>query len=196
LTFTVRFGLTNMTVERAGVDTPNSGHHHLLVDTPLPPLDQPIPSDDNHLHFGAGQTDATITLTPGRHTLQLLLGDADHVPHDPPVYSAPVTVMVGAVARRKTCRTGEALNASGECQPREAAQPAHRPVGRRQADLPRFGGAPKRALRAAPEEVNVPAARAPAPVAGEQFNDFRRCPPGTHSETFPIGPGFRCAPDR
>ncbi len=94
-TVTVRFGLVNMGVAPAGVEKANSGHHHLLIDTPLPPLDQPIPNDENHLHFGAGQTEATITLTPGRHTLQLLLGDAQHVPHNPPVYSKPITVIVG-----------------------------------------------------------------------------------------------------
>ncbi len=95
LTFTVRFGLVNMGVAPAGVDKPNSGHHHLLIDTALPPLDQPIPSDENHLHFGAGQTEATITLPRGRHRLQLLLGDAVHVPHDPPVFSTPITLFVG-----------------------------------------------------------------------------------------------------
>ena len=61
----------------------------------LPPLDKPIPNDENHLHFGAGQTEATVTLPRGRHTLQLLLGDAAHVPHDPPVYSKVVVVYVG-----------------------------------------------------------------------------------------------------
>jgi hypothetical protein len=93
-TFTVRFGLEKMGVAPAGVDKPNSGHHHLLVDAPLPPLDQPIPNDENHLHFGGGQTEATLTLPKGRHTLQLLLGDASHVPHQPPVYSEPVVVYV------------------------------------------------------------------------------------------------------
>jgi hypothetical protein len=94
-TFTVRFGLEKMGVAPAGVDKANSGHHHLLVDAPLPPLDEPIPNDENHLHFGGGQTEATITLPKGRHTLQLLLGDAFHVPHDPPVYSTPIVVYVG-----------------------------------------------------------------------------------------------------
>ena len=93
-TFTIRFGLVNMGLAPAGVEKANFGHHHLLIDAPLPALDQPIPNDENHLHFGAGQTEATITLTPGRHTLQLLLGDAQHVPHDPPVYSQPITVFV------------------------------------------------------------------------------------------------------
>ena len=93
--FTVRFGLEKMGVAPAGVDKPNSGHHHLLVDAPLPPLDKPIPNDENHLHFGAGQTETTITLPTGRHTLQLLLGDASHLPHEPPVYSTPIVVYVG-----------------------------------------------------------------------------------------------------
>ena len=91
---TIRFGLVNMGVAPAGIDRPNTGHHHLLVDTKLPPLDEPIPNDFNHLHFGAGQTEAVVTLSPGRHTLQLLLGDANHVPHDPPVMSQPITVTV------------------------------------------------------------------------------------------------------
>lgn len=91
---TIRFGLVNMGVAPAGIDRPNTGHHHLLVDTKLPPLDEPIPNDFNHLHFGAGQTEAAVTLSPGRHTLQLLLGDANHVPHDPPVMSQPITVTV------------------------------------------------------------------------------------------------------
>ena len=94
-TFTVRFGLEKMGVAPAGGDKPNSGHHHLLIDAELPPLDKPIPNDENHLHFGAGQTEATVTLPRGRHTLQLLLGDAAHVPHDPPVYSKIVVVYVG-----------------------------------------------------------------------------------------------------
>lgn len=62
---------------------PNVGHHHLLIDTDLPPFDQEIPSDRQHLHFGAGETDARIELPPGKHTLQLLMGDYNHVPHDP-----------------------------------------------------------------------------------------------------------------
>jgi hypothetical protein len=96
---TIRFGLVNMGVAPAGIDKPNTGHHHLLIDTKLPPLDQPIPNDFNHLHFGAGQTEATITLPLGRHTLQLLLGDANHVPHNPPVMSKPITVIVTRTGR-------------------------------------------------------------------------------------------------
>jgi hypothetical protein len=92
--FTIHFGLKNMGVAPAGSDRPNSGHHHVLVDTGLPALDQPIPNDFNHLHFGAGQTEATITLKPGEHTLQLLFGDKDHVPHTPPLFSKRINVTV------------------------------------------------------------------------------------------------------
>jgi Domain of unknown function (DUF4399) len=94
-TFTVRFGLEKMGVAPAGFDKANSGHHHLLIDAPLPPMDQPIPNDESHLHFGGGQTEATVTLPKGRHTLRLLLADAYHVPHEPPVYSDPIVVYVG-----------------------------------------------------------------------------------------------------
>ena len=91
---TIRFGLKEMGVAPAGSDRPNSGHHHLLIDTELPPLDKPIPNDFNHLHFGTGQTEAQVTLKPGPHTLQLLLGDKDHIPHNPPVMSARIRVVV------------------------------------------------------------------------------------------------------
>jgi hypothetical protein len=90
----VRMGLRNMGVCPKGVAIPNTGHHHLLIDTDLPPLDQEIPSDRNHLHFGAGETDARIELPPGKHTLQLILGDHNHVPHVPPVYSKKITITV------------------------------------------------------------------------------------------------------
>ncbi|RQS57997.1 DUF4399 domain-containing protein [Burkholderia sp. Bp8963] len=92
--FWVRMGLRNMGVCPKGVERPNVGHHHLLVDSDLPPLDQPIPSDRNHLHFGAGETEARIELPPGKHTLQMLMGDYNHVPHDPPVYSKKITITV------------------------------------------------------------------------------------------------------
>jgi len=92
--FRVWFGLRHMGVAPAGVDKPNSGHHHLLVDTPVPPADQPIPNDRNHLHFGGGQTEAMVELPPGTHTLQLIMGDKDHVPHNPPVVSRQITITV------------------------------------------------------------------------------------------------------
>jgi hypothetical protein len=90
----VVFGLTGMGVAPAGVDKPNTGHHHLLIDTGLPDLDKPIPADDQHRHFGGGQTEAVIELTPGKHTLQLLLADYAHTPHSPPVMSQQITVIV------------------------------------------------------------------------------------------------------
>ncbi|MFL6948357.1 MAG: DUF4399 domain-containing protein [Xanthobacteraceae bacterium] len=100
----VRYGLLNKGIAPAGVEKPNTGHHHLLVDTPMPPLDKPIPNDFNHLHFGAGQTEARVTLTPGRHTLQLLFADENHVPHNPPVMSKPVKIVVGIKPRTKKKR--------------------------------------------------------------------------------------------
>ncbi|MBN3756798.1 DUF4399 domain-containing protein [Paraburkholderia sp. Tr-20389] len=91
--FRVWFGLRYMGVAPKGVKYANTGHHHLLIDTDLPPMDQEIPSDRQHLHFGAGETETTITLPPGKHTLQLLMGDENHIPHDPPVYSKKITVI-------------------------------------------------------------------------------------------------------
>lgn len=91
---TVRFGLRGMGIAPAGVAFENTGHHHLLIDAELPALNRPIPADANHVHFGKGQTEAVITLTPGRHRLQLLLADHLHIPHDPPVTSKPITITV------------------------------------------------------------------------------------------------------
>lgn len=91
---TLRFGLRNMGVAPAGVDKADTGHHHLLIDTELPPLDQPIPSDQQHRHFGGGQTETTLDLAPGTHNLQLLLGDQNHIPHEPPVKSESITITV------------------------------------------------------------------------------------------------------
>jgi hypothetical protein len=92
--FWVRMGLRNMGVAPKGTDLPNVGHHHLLIDTDLPALNEQIPSDRNHLHFGAGETEARIELPPGKHTLQLMLGDKNHFPFNPPVYSKKITVIV------------------------------------------------------------------------------------------------------
>jgi len=91
---TVRFGLKGMGIAPAGIALADTGHHHLLIDAPPPPLDQPIPADDHHVHFGKGQTEAVVTLAPGSHRLQLLLGDHLHRPHEPPVLSAPITITV------------------------------------------------------------------------------------------------------
>ena len=94
--FLVQFGLSGMGIAPAGVEKPNTGHHHLLVDATLAgdQLKQPIPADDKHKHFGGGQTEAMVTLPPGRHTLQLVLGDWSHVPHAPRVMSDVITVTV------------------------------------------------------------------------------------------------------
>ena len=91
---TVRFGLRGMGVAPAGVARPDTGHHHLIVDAPTPPLDQPVPNDAQHLHFGGGQTETVLELPPGTHELQLILADKDHVPHDPPLVSERITITV------------------------------------------------------------------------------------------------------
>jgi len=92
---TVKFGLENMEVSPAGVEHPNSGHHHLLIDAPLPTdLTLPIPADEKHIHFGKGQTETTLDLPAGEHTLQLLVGDYIHRPHTKPVYSDVIKITV------------------------------------------------------------------------------------------------------
>jgi hypothetical protein len=90
----VWFGTRDFGVAPAGTFVPNTGHHHLLIDTDLPPLDQQIPNDKQHLHFGGGQTETVIELPPGKHTLQLLMADGNHVPHNPPLYSRKITIYV------------------------------------------------------------------------------------------------------
>ena len=94
--FLVQFGLTGMGVAPAGVEKPNTGHHHLLIDTALKgeEMKGAIPADDTHKHFGAGQTEALVTLPKGKHTLQLVFADWSHIPHQPPVMSKPITVTV------------------------------------------------------------------------------------------------------
>ena len=94
--FLVQFGLSGMGVAPAGVEKPNTGHHHLLIDTSLTPeqMKGAIPADDQHKHFGGGQTEAMLTLPKGKHTLQLVLGDWLHIPHAPPVLSKPITITV------------------------------------------------------------------------------------------------------
>lgn len=92
--FTVRIGLKEMGVAPAGIDRPLTGHHHLLIDTEPGPPGQPIPADYNNIHLGNGQTEVVVTLPKGTHTLQLLLGDHTHTPHNPPVMSKKITVYV------------------------------------------------------------------------------------------------------
>ena len=94
-TFTVKFGLQNMGVAPAGIEMENTGHHHLLIDVAEDPnFGLPLPATDNIRHFGQGQTETTLTLSPGTHTLQLVLGDHLHIPHDAPVMSEKITITV------------------------------------------------------------------------------------------------------
>jgi hypothetical protein len=94
---TVIMGLAGLGVAPAGVDKPNTGHHHILVDADAPKgadLMAPMPADDHIRHFGGGQTQTALTLAPGKHTLQLIVGDLNHIPHDPPLVSKKITVEV------------------------------------------------------------------------------------------------------
>ena len=95
--FTVRFGLKGMGVAPAGIslaeDKP-TGHHHLVIDAEVPDLKLPFPMDDKRMHFGGGQTEVQLELTPGKHTLQLVLADHAHIPHDPPLVSEKITITV------------------------------------------------------------------------------------------------------
>jgi hypothetical protein len=92
---TVVFGLKGMGIAPAGIKFDNSGHHHLLIDSDLPAdLSQPLAANEKSVHFGKGQTESSVTLPPGKHTLQLVLGDSLHIPHDPPVVSRKITITV------------------------------------------------------------------------------------------------------
>jgi len=90
----VRFGLKGMGIAPANIEMPGTGHHHLILDAPLPDLTKTIPTDDNHLHYGLGQTEVELKLAPGKHTLQLLFGDHLHVPHTPALFSEQITITV------------------------------------------------------------------------------------------------------
>ena len=91
---TVKFGVSGVSVTTAGDMAANSGHHHLLVDTVLADPSMPVPSDGQNLHFGKGQTETMLELAPGTHSLQLVLGDGNHVPHDPPIMSSVISITV------------------------------------------------------------------------------------------------------
>ena len=93
-TFEVIFGIEGMTLAPAGTYENNTGHHHLIIDAELPALSLPIPASENYVHFGKGQDRTVLTLEPGKHSLQLLLGDGNHVPHQPPVASKKIEVVV------------------------------------------------------------------------------------------------------
>ncbi|MEL6299986.1 MAG: DUF4399 domain-containing protein [Pseudomonadota bacterium] len=91
---TIRFGLKGMGVAPAGIEKEKTGHHHLLINQKLETYADPIPNDETHRHFGGGQTEVTLDLPAGTHTLQLVLGDQNHIPHDPPIESKVITVTV------------------------------------------------------------------------------------------------------
>jgi hypothetical protein len=93
----IRFGLSGMGIAPSGTEAPNTGHHHLFIDAPVlegDALNEAIPVDEHHVHFGKGQTETTVTLSKGQHTLQLVLGDWSHIPHKSPVMSERITVTV------------------------------------------------------------------------------------------------------
>lgn len=91
---TVKFGAEDIHVVAAGITEPNSGHHHLLIDTKIEDYNAPIPADAQHVHYGKAQTEGTIELPPGKHTLQDVFADKNHIPHEPPVQSDVITITV------------------------------------------------------------------------------------------------------
>jgi hypothetical protein len=92
--FTIKFGLKGMGIAPAGIKFPNTGHHHLIIDGAKFDMNLPLQASEQIKHFGGGQTEATIELPPGKHTLQLVFGDHLHRPHDPPVLSKTITITV------------------------------------------------------------------------------------------------------
>ena len=92
--FLIQFGLRGKGVAPAGVDVTNTGHHHLLINVDEVDYNLPIPSSDQHLHFGLGQTETNLELPSGKHSLQLVLGDKYHVPHKPPLMSEKIQIIV------------------------------------------------------------------------------------------------------
>jgi len=90
----IKFGLRDFGVAPAGYNIPNTGHHHLIIDAELPNLELPIPANENYVHFGLGQTETTINLEPGTHTLRLIMGNYLHIPHTQPIYSEEIKITV------------------------------------------------------------------------------------------------------
>ena len=90
----VKFGLKDFGVAPAGYNIPNTGHHHLIIDEDLPDLTLPIPANENYLHFGLGQTETTLTLEPGTYSIQLLMGNYLHIPHEKPLFSEVISITV------------------------------------------------------------------------------------------------------
>ena len=93
-TFEVVFGISGMTLAPAGTYDSGTGHHHLIIDAPLPDLSMPVPANTQYLHFGKAQDKTMITLEPGKHKLQMILGDGNHIPHSPPIYSEIIEIEV------------------------------------------------------------------------------------------------------
>ena len=92
--FLIQFGLSGMGIAPAGTDRANTGHHHLLINVNDVDLSKPIPSSSNHIHFGGGQTESLIDLMPGDYSIQLVLGDMTHTPHNPPIISQRINITV------------------------------------------------------------------------------------------------------
>jgi hypothetical protein len=146
--FKVQFGLTpNMGVAPAGVDKENVGHHHLLIDTTLTPeeMTQPVTSDEKHMHFGKGQTETTVTLPAGKHTLQLVLANWTHIPFNPPVQSEVITITVKDAAAAKPVAAVDP-KAEPKAEPKAKAEAVSKP-------------APKEAAKAVAKETPVQVAQ-------------------------------------
>ena len=92
--FLIQFGLSGMGIAPAGTDRSNTGHHHLLININDIDLSKPIPSSSNHIHFGGGQTESVVDLMPGEYSMQLVLGDMTHTPHNPPIISKIINITV------------------------------------------------------------------------------------------------------
>ena len=92
--FLIQFGLSGMGIAPAGTDRANTGHHHLLINVNDVDLSKPIPSSSSHIHFGGGQTESLIDLMPGDYSMQLVLGDMTHTPHNPPIISQRINITV------------------------------------------------------------------------------------------------------
>ena len=92
--FLIQFGLSGMGIAPAGTDRANTGHHHLLINVDDIDLSKPIPSSSNHIHFGGGQTESLVDLMPGDYSMQLVLGDMTHTPHNPPIISQKINITV------------------------------------------------------------------------------------------------------
>ena len=92
--FLIQFGLSGMGIAPAGTDRANTGHHHLLINVNEIDLSKPIPSSSNHIHFGGGQTESLVDLMPGDYSIQLVLGDMTHTPHNPPIISQRINITV------------------------------------------------------------------------------------------------------